>query len=240
MHLQQLSRAAHGELRIDPRKASSQAANAHLVPVSRVELRQAARCYPLFFAKDLETGQFYPAALLGLKANENLFWDGEGFDADYVPLNIRRLPFYIGGDDPTQGMICIDADSPGIDPQGASRILDEDGNDSEYIREIQRTLAALSQQHEATREFARDAARLGLISEIKLDIVLDDGEAVEVTGLYGIDDRALERHFSEIETFEAKILYAAMMMSLDNVADLVRRKNARNGELAAWHTPATG
>lgn len=240
MRLQQLSRAAHGELRIDPRKAGSEAANHHLVPLSKIELRQAARCYPLFFVKDLETGQFYPAALLGLKANENLFWDGNAFVADYVPLNIRRLPFYIGGDDPAQGMICIDADSACIDPQGASSILNEDGNDSAYIQGIQVMLAALSQNHEATREFAQEAARIGLLSEIKLDIVLDDGEAINVAGLYGIDDRTLERKFDDIASFEEKLLYMAMMLSLDHVSGLVRRKNARSEELAAWRVPAVG
>lgn len=240
MRLQQLSRAAHGELRVDPRKAGSEAANDHLVPLSKIELRQAARCYPLFFVKDLETGQFYPAALLGLKANENLFWDGNAFVADYVPLNIRRLPFYIGGDDPAQGMVCIDADSACIDPQGTNRILDEAGNDSAYIQGIQAMLAALSQNHEATREFAQEAASIGLLSEIKLDIVLDDGEAINVAGLYGIDDRTLERKIDEIASFEEKMLYMAMMLSLDHVSGLVRRKNARNEELEVWRVPATG
>jgi hypothetical protein len=240
MHLQQLSRAAHGSLRIDPDKACGEVAGSHLVPLSRAELRQASRCFPLFFVKDLETGQFYPAALLGLKARENLYWDGTAFNADYVPLNIRRLPFYIGGEDPAQGMICIDGDSAGIDPQGECRILEEDGSDSAYIQGIQAMLATLSQQHEATRRFAQAAADLGLLSEIKLDIVLDDGEKIEVAGLYGIDDRNFEQHFDRIESFEEKMLYTAMMLSLDNVAGLVRRKNATNAELAAWHAPAAG
>lgn len=240
MQLQQLSRAAHGGLRIDPDKARREVAGAHLVPLSRAELRQASRSFPLFFVKDLETGQFYPAVLLGLKASENLYWNGTAFDADYVPLNIRRLPFYIGGENPAQGMICIDADSAGIDPQGECRILEEDGSDSAYIQGIQAMLATLSQQHDSTRQFARNAAELDLLSEIKLDIVLDDGERIEVAGLYGIDDRTLERHFDRIGTFEEKMLYAAMMLSLDNVAGLVRRKNVRNAELAAWHAPATG
>ncbi len=240
MRIQQLSRAAHGDLRIDPDKARCEVASAHLVPLSRAELRQASRCFPLFFVKDLETGQFYPAALLGLKASENLFWNGTALDADYLPLNIRRLPFCIGGENPAQGMICIDADSAGIDPQGECRIIEEDGSDSVYIQGIQTMLATLAQQHEATRRFAQVAADLGVLSEFKLDIVLDNGERIEVTGLYGIDDRNFELHFDRIETFEEKTLYTAMMLSLDNVAGLVRRKNVRNEELAVWHAPAAG
>lgn len=240
MRIQQLSRAAHGDLHIDPDKARREVAGAHLVPLSRAELRQASRCFPLFFVKDLETGQFYPAALLGLKASENLFWNGTALDADYLPLNIRRLPFCIGGENPAQGMICIDADSAGIDPQGECRILEVDGSDSVYMQGIQTMLATLSQQHEATRRFAQVAADLGVLSEFKLDIVLDNGERIEVAGLYGIDDRNFELHFDRIETFEERMLYTAMMLSLDNVAGLVRRKNARNKELAVWHAPAAG
>lgn len=240
MRLSQLSRNAHSDLRIDPGKAQAEAAAVHLVPLSRVELRQASRCYPLFFAKDLETGQFYPAALLGLRSGENLFWDGMRFDADYIPLNIRRLPFYIGGDDSGNDSICIDIDSAAIDPQGPESIVEDDGSDSKYIADIQLMLSALSQHHEATGGFARNAARAGLLSEIKLDVVLDDGEAIKVEGLYGIDDRVLEQKLDMVTSFEDKTLYIAMMLSLDHVGGLVRRKNARNSEMAAWQAPVQG
>lgn len=234
----QLSRTEHADLRINPGKAQAEAAAVHLVPLSRIELRQASRCFPLFFAKDLETGQFYPAALLGLRSGENLFWDGSSFEADYIPLNIRRLPFFLGRDDSGQETVCMDSDSAAIDPAGPERIIEDDGSESKYIKDIQAMLAALSQQHEATREFAANAARLGLLSEIKLDIVLEDGEPIKVEGLYGIDDRVLEQKLGTITGFEDKTLVMAMMLSLDHVGGLVRRKNSRNAEFAAWQAPA--
>lgn len=240
MRLEQLSRSDHAGLRIDPRKAEAAAANVHLVPLAKVELRRAALTYPLFFVKNVENGRFYPSALLGLKSQENLFFDGSRFDADYVPLNIQRLPFYVGADEDAGSMICIDAESPAIDPDGALAILEPDGTESGYFSYIQGILSELSRQQPLTSAFIDMVVELGLLAEIKLNIVLNDGEAIEIDSLYGIDERALERQIDRIESFEDKLICAAMLLSLDNVSALVRRKNARSDELADWHKPNSG
>ena len=56
MNLVQLTRKDHGHLRLDPGKAAAAAANVHLVPVVRSEIRKVASQFPVFFAKDGETG----------------------------------------------------------------------------------------------------------------------------------------------------------------------------------------
>src|SRR3954471_12636733 len=97
MRLVELSRSAHAGLKINPERIEATAAGQHLVPVVVSEFRKAAIQYPIVFAKDPETGHLAPYVLMGLAPEENLFWTGTELDVAYVPLNIRRQPFYVGG-----------------------------------------------------------------------------------------------------------------------------------------------
>src|ERR1700726_4079317 len=116
MHLVELSRAEHSELKINPDLAEASAARQHLIPIVVSEFRKAATEYPIVFAKNPETGRFAPYVLNGLGLEENLFWSGTELDVAYVPLNVRRQPFYVGMNDapdgPATSVLCIDLDNP--------------------------------------------------------------------------------------------------------------------------------
>src|SRR6267378_4357187 len=140
MHLVELSRAEHSELKIDPDLAEASAARQHLIPIVASEFRKAAIQYPIVFAKNPETGRFGAFVLNGLEPEENLFWSGTKLDAAYVPLNIRRRPFFVGTADPSSGandnVLCIDIESPCLTGSGQKSIVDADGSDSPYLKEI--------------------------------------------------------------------------------------------------------
>jgi len=231
MNLVQLTRPRHGDLRIDPKKAMTAAASVHLVPLVRAEIRKMAGQFPVFFVKDAETGQFYPAALLGLEPHENLFWTDGALEAHYVPLNLLRLPFFIGGD---EGMVCIDADSPGIDGTGRCAILDADGRDTAYMTQIQAILGELMGGRAATRALVDTALAHRLICEVKLDLKFHTGTAAALSGLYSIDEKALGRVLGQLPDVDTVMIFAAMTLSLDHVSRLVERKNARLAAQAEW------
>lgn len=238
MNLVQLSREQHGGLRIDPAKAAAVAATVHMVPLVRSELRRLASQYPLFLAKNGDTGEFYLAALMGLEPHENLYWNGSALDAAHVPLNLLRQPFYIGGDDAASGVICIDMDSPAVDPAGSRGLLESDGRDSAYIGQVQAMLGELASQQAPTRAFIDQTVAMQLVTEIKLDITFDNGTGTSLAGLYGIDERALARQAGGIADFDVTMDLAAMVLSLEHVAGLVRRKNARIAAEKAWFDAA--
>lgn len=238
MNLVQLTRTDHAALRIDPAKAGAAASNVHLVPIVRSEFRRACSHYPVFFAKHAETGQFYPAVLMGLEPNENLYWTGDALEPGYVPLNLLRLPFYVGGEDADGGVVCVDMDSPGVVSDGGCAILNHDGGDSDYIGSIHAILNELAAQREVTRTFVDLVLTRKLISEVKLDIVFDDRTSVAVAGLYGIDERALAQEAGSIRNLDDVIALAGMILSLEHVAGLVRRRNTRIAAMAEWLRPS--
>nr|WP_277923409.1 MULTISPECIES: SapC family protein [unclassified Sphingomonas] len=233
----QLSREHHAGLRIDPSRAAATAATVHLVRIVRSEIRKAAAHYPLFFVKDGETGQFHLAALMGLEPHENLYWDGSTLDTGYVPLNIRRQPFYIGGEDAMAGVICVDLESPALDPAGTCAIVEADGSDSRYIAQVQAMLGELARGQEPTQALIALAVSLKLVIEITLDVAFDNGTHCTPSGLYGIDQRALSRQHGMLADFDLALDLAAILLSLEQVAGLVRRKNRRIADEAAWFAP---
>lgn len=207
------------------------AASVHLVPLVRGEIRKIAGQFPVFFVKDGETGQFYPAALLGLEPHENLFWTAGALEAHHVPLNLLRLPFFMAGD---EGAICIDADSPGVDSGGACAILEADGRDSAYMTSIQAILGELAGGQAQTRALVDTALEQKLICEVKLDLKYHTGAGAALSGLYSIDEKALGRALVHLPDIDTVMIFAAMALSLDHVAKLVERKNRRLAAEAEW------
>src|SRR5713226_8175525 len=175
MHLVELSREEHSKLKINPGLAEASAARQHLIPIVVSEFRKAATQYPIVFAKNPETGRFAPYVLNGLEPEENLFWSGSKMDVAYVPLNIRRRPFFVGMADASNGasdnVLCIDIESSCITASGQKSIVDADGSDSSYLKEILSIVGKLVDGQKWTSRFINTALSLDLLCPIVLDIV---------------------------------------------------------------------
>ena len=246
MRLVELSRGEHAGLRIRADLVEASAASQHLVPVVVSEFRKAATQYPIVFAKHPETGRFAPYVLNGLGLEENLFWSGTELDVAYVPLNVRRQPFYVGMSDasdvPDTNVLCIDLDSPCLDGSGANRIVDPDGSDSAYLKEILSILGELVAGKKATEQFIATVLSLDLLTPIMLDIVLDDGTPLQVAGLYGLD----EDKFRQLDQREIPRLWSTgfidliydVLIASGQIFKLIRLKNQRIALRRAWHSNA--
>ena len=236
MHLVELSRKEHAPLRIRADRVEASAADQHLVPIIVSEFRKAAIQYPIVFAKHPETGRFDPYVLNGLALKENLFWSGTELDVAYVPLNVRRQPFYVG----TGNALCIDLDNPSIDASGKQTLVNPDGSDSAYLKEILSILGELVTGKERTEQFIATALSLELLAPIVLDIVLDDKTPLQLTGLYGID----EDRFRQLDAQDIarlwKLGYLDLIYSVLNasgqIVNLIRLKNQRLASNRAWHS----
>lgn len=247
MRLVELSRSEHQELRIRADRVEACAARQHLIPIVVSEFRKAATQYPIVFAKNPETGRFAPYVLSGLGLEENLFWSGTELDVAYVPLNVRRQPFYVGADDapdaPAANVLCIDLDHPCLDNAGTRTIVNADGSDSAYLKEILAILGELVAGKSATEQFIATVLSLDLLAPIVLDIVLDDGVPLQVQGLYGLD----EEKFRQLDAQniaslwragDLDLIYAVMIAS-GRIFKLIRLKNQRIALSRAWQGSAS-
>jgi hypothetical protein len=242
MHLVELSRTEHSALKIDPALAEASAARQHLIPIVASEFRKAATQYPIVFAKHPETGRFGPYVLNGLEPEENLFWSGTKMDVSYVPLNIRRRPFFVGMADTSGGkndsVLCIDVESSCITACGQRSIIDADGSDSLYLKTILSIVGELLRGQQQTTGFINTALSLDLLCPIVLDIVLEDGNPLHVKGLYSIDEdrlRSLDKdNVERLWTEGLMDLIYSVMISTGQISNLIRLRNEKESLNRAW------
>jgi len=243
--LVELSRGEHSGLKINPDLVEGAAARQHLIPIVASEFRKAATQYPIVFAKNPDTGRFAPFVLNGLEPEENLFWSGTKLDVAYVPLNIRRGPFFVGTADSSSGananVLCIDVESPCLSAAGQKSIVDPDGSDSAYLSGILAILRELLDGQQQTSSFINTALAADLLCPIVLDIVLEDGKALQVEGLYSVDEdhfRALGKDQVEMLWNERVMeLFYSVIISTGQIYNLIRLRNEREALNRAWRDP---
>ena len=234
MNVVELSRSEHRELRFCADRVEASAAHQHLIPIVVSEFRKAATQYPIVFAKHPETGRFAPYVLTGLGVEENLFWTGTELDVAYVPLNVRREPFYVG-----QGnALCIDLDSPCVDAAGPKTIVD----DAAYLKEVLAILGELVVGKKANEPFLATMLSLDLLTPIMLDIVLDDGAPLQLQGLYGLDEEKLRQldagEIGRLWQNGYLDLFYSVIIASGQIFRLIRLKNQRIALSRAWRGEA--
>ena len=84
-----------------------------------MEFRDIQSCYPIFFCKDPESGQLYPAALLGFEQNQKPVSQRQRMGRDLYTIDGRRHPFLIGfqadpdgAEGATKPVVSIDSRQP--------------------------------------------------------------------------------------------------------------------------------
>ena len=225
-HIVIVNNEAHRHLRVRAKPSARLGDNQRFVAVIVSEFPLLAVHYPLFLAKDAETGAFYAGAMLGIDEGENLFLDeGRGFEG-YRPLNLQRAPFFTAGEN-----IAIDLDSPRIAENEGERLFDDNGEVSAYLRGIVSAFQQLKPGTEKTRAFIDTLLQLKLVEPITVDLAFDDGTRRVVEDLYTIDQDALRNlpDAAVLDLFRSGHLHliSLMIASLKQVQVLARRKNQR-------------
>ncbi len=245
--LQALNPAQHKNLCINVDEARKATATVNMLPVVLSEFRQLIVDYPIMLTKNAETGAFSLIALLGLERGENLFWRSGAWDATYLPLGLRRLPFVIGNNDNKQSdkdhdfLICLDPENAAITPETGEALFSEDGRPTRFLQDMQTVLARLIEGEPQTENFVSKLLAHKLVTPMTLDIELVDGETLNIEGLYGIDEVRLQRLESETLTVlnqqgHLEAIYN-MAASTGHIRKLIQLKNALLATPDPWLQP---
>ena len=203
------------------------------MPVVVSEFSRLATECPIFLSKDINTGAFYCGAMLGFSEGENLLAAEWEHYQGYRPLNLRRGPFFVSGD-----QLAIDLDDPTIGSSG-DRLFDPDGAPTDRLQAVRQVFDELRSNMDATRAFIGDLVKHRLLTPIEIDLAFDDGIQQQLEDLYTIDQPAL-RMLPEplvLEWFRNGRLFLidAMILSVRQVAGLANRRN----RVGALHSPAS-
>ena len=162
-----------------------------------LEFRNIQACYPIFFSKSNETGEFFPIALFGFENNENLFLGESGWDAPYIPMMVERHPFLIGYQNATDGegekkpVVSIDMDNPRVSEEQGEALFEDSGQPTEFLKGVMGKLEALHQGHEHNKGFIAALTALELLEPFTLEITLDNGSNNQLLGFYTINEQKL-------------------------------------------------
>ena len=224
----------HRDLRItlDRGAALGDAVMACIVVPS--EFRRVQNEYPILFHLTPERDRFQPLALFGFEAAENLFLEGNRWDARYRPLAMQIQPFLIGHPAREGGdkQIHLDMDSPRLATGGEGvRVFDEHGRPSPYLEAITGQMGELDSGWQGIGDFFAALNRYELLEPLSLEITLADQSINRLVGYHAINEERLQQLDAAAlgELHDAGHLLPVFMAlaSLSNIAELIARKNAR-------------
>lgn len=228
-----LNNVDHGDLRVVPGHGPAFGDNINQVLIFPTEFEAVQREYPIFFRKDAE-GAFQSVALLGLDRDENLFLEGGGWNARYVPAIQQRGPFSIAlrerGAEP---MIHVDLDHPRVAKDGGDGLpvfLPAGGN-SPYLQHVARLLGVIYDGLEASKAMFAAFQAHGLLEPVNVEIKLDEHTEYDLPDLYSIS----QERFAALDGAALEALHRSgflavaqwVLSSLGNVGTLVELKNRK-------------
>jgi len=197
------------------------------------EFRDVQASYPIVFRRDITSRKFSPLALFGFENGENLFLQGERWDARYRPMSQTIQPFLIGrsASESDVAQVHIDTASPRISTTGEGmRVFDEGGKPTPYLEAVVTQLAELDEGYRQTPEFCATLERLELLEPFSLEVPLKDGSRNSLVGYHIIAEERLSTlsgaALGELQARGYLLPIFMAVASLSNFSDLVARKNA--------------
>lgn len=200
------------------------------------EFRNVQGHFPILFRREIGRGDFMAVALLGFESGENLFLDGDRWDARYRPLSLAIQPFLIGrpasGEGP--GQVHVDLGHPRVARGGEGiRLFDVDGAPTPYLEQIAERLGDLDEGYRASKDFFDALIAHDLLEPFSLEVTLDDQSVHSLVGYHIIDEaklRALDADaLSRLHAAGHLMPIFMALASLSQLAALVARKNRRLG-----------
>ncbi|HSX52421.1 MAG TPA: SapC family protein [Cellvibrio sp.] len=230
-----LNNVTHKDLKIIQERTHHPGDNIGYTAIIPWEFRQVAGCYPIFFRRTRSDNQFEAVALFGFAATENLFMEDQQQGDIYMPLSVARIPFAIGyTQDSISGqrepVIHVDVEHPRVSfTQGEPVFLAQGGN-SPYLENINSILAELINGVTVCKRFTDLLQAEDLLEPFVLKITLDNGEHIETSGFYTINEKVLREldaeQLARLHNQNFLELIYMSIASLANIKKLINKKNA--------------
>ena len=226
-----LNNVAHKTLRVIREHSTRYGDNDMSVVTFPQEFRAIQNEYPIFFQKNAETGKFIPIALMGLRQNENLFLSEQGWDAQYIPVSVKRRPFLIGIQPPQPGqessqptkMVYVDMDSPRVSETQGEPVFLPHGGYSPYLESVVDLLEYIQYGTELNEQFVDALLAQELLEVVALEITLKNGERHNLAGLYTInEDKLAALQGSAVTALHSKGFMECIYMVLASHANVVK------------------
>ena len=228
-----LDNVEHAALKLRRGHGSPFGEGVNQVAVFASEFLEVQREYPILFTRG-EDGALQGVAILGLERDENLFLEGNRWDANYLPALFARGPFLIGfsGSEP---IIHVDLAHPRIAGEGedGDPVFLAQGGSGPVLEAAMAALRAIHIGSVAAPVMTKLFDELGLGESVSMEVQLSDTAAINFDGylaitseqLAALDAEALGR-LSAAGLLDVAIYAAASLGTMNHLAARKRRKDA--------------
>ena len=214
------------------------------IPVSYTEFPIAGRDYPIVFISADQGINYAPMLVLGLASQQNLFvTDSDTWDPSvYVPAYVRRYPFcmtrvMVDGKEAPERVACVEKRA--INDKGEKLFDDKDQALPEW-EQRQKLLFEFEADLARTEEMCKLLAQLELLEPFTMQAVPNDGEPLQLTGMFRISEAKLaELDATVLKDLVQKGILGRIythLLSLENFQRLLTRRAAAAKPAAAEKT----
>jgi hypothetical protein len=165
-----VSRTRHGDWSVEVGTDYAFCRNVNSVPLTAAEFANAASEYVIVFGG---TGNAeMPAAVLGIRPDQNLYLSGESWQATYIPAFVRRYPFVFAsrGNGSTLTLY-IDEAFQGFNQSGrGQRLFGEDGKPTPYLANVLNFLQQYESEFHHTKALCTKLKELNLLEPMQAQI----------------------------------------------------------------------
>jgi hypothetical protein len=240
-----LSFEKHGKLRLGEEKDFTQFKSQHLVPVVFQEFYALATQFPLIFVRNSNTGDFVPAALMGLSKGKNLFCQQPQWQAAFVPTSFTLAPLSVHRlqPDSNEAVIAIDEKSNLLSESVGEPLFQADGDYTAYLQKRIDHVVNVTRQSLQALALCRFLAEKKLFRSRTLNFQYSDtSPKYELEGVFVIDEEALEKlgdeEFLELRRRGLLPLIYSHLTSLHQLSRLLRLQHQSDRQAAS--APETG
>jgi hypothetical protein len=229
----------HRATRIDRRRGAALGDAVQLCLVAPDEFRQVQNAYPILFQRTAARDGFQAVALFGFAPGENLYLDGDRWDAPYLPLAMATRPFLIGPPPPGGDVpqLHLDAGSRRVLAPGdeaydtAAPLFDDAGTPSGYLSAVLDGLGRLDRGYRAAPDFFDALERHDLLEPVSIRFDDAEGNARQLVDFHGIHEErfaALDGDaLGELHRDGHLLPITMALASLANIAPLIARQHRR-------------
>jgi hypothetical protein len=189
------------------------------------EFRSIQAIYPIVFAKDKDEN-YAPIALFGFREKQNLFLNGDKWEATYQPLMMERQPFLIGNS-PNGKVIHIDLDNPRVSRTEGEPVFLEHGGNSPFLDRVGNLLANIDEGLAQNGPFVAALVEHKLLEAFTLDIQFPDKTNARFAGFHAIQEEKLNAlDGAALASLHQKGFLAAIYMAIASFSrfrDLIER-----------------
>ena len=189
----ELSNETHKNLKVREGATLEAIKDQHIINIQLQEACIAATNFPVFLMPVPDTDRWSLSAIMSYETGKNLFVKGDKWLSTYQPNALITYPLFVMPIAGQKGGFTV-----GIEEQGSAfsenegtPLFESDGKASIYLSRVIKILEASGQNEMHSIEFAKTLNELSLIVPANIQLKYENEQARNLTGLYTIDEKAL-------------------------------------------------